>query len=105
MTQAIRRFLRGAFSIITLVALLLGAVAFILFFAGIIIGGPTATQLAVTAGKMMNWGIKLATAAVAVGIVDIYLSRQHKLTLAEEGKEAKPTATGSTVTGQASDAL
>lgn len=104
MTQAIRQFLRGAFSIITLIALLLGAIAFVLFLAGLIGGGPTATQLAVTAGNIMNWGIKLATAAVVVGIVEIYLSRQHKLTLAEEGKEAKPAA-GTTAAGQASDAL
>ncbi|WP_258359996.1 hypothetical protein [Moorella sulfitireducens (nom. illeg.)] len=85
--SSLRQFLRGAFSIVALVTLLLGAVAFLLFLAGFILGGPTATQLAVTAGGIMKWGIKLATVAVAIGIVDIYISRDHKLTLVSEEKE------------------
>lgn len=82
-----RQFLRGAFSIVTLLTILLGAVAFLLFLAGFILGGPTATQLAVTADGIMKWGIKFATVAVAIGIVDIYISRNHKLTLNSEEKE------------------
>jgi len=79
--NAIRKILRGAFSIVALITLLLGAMVFLFFLVGFVLGGTIATWLAVAAGDIMQWGIKLATVAVVIGIIDIYLSRSHKLTL------------------------
>jgi hypothetical protein len=86
--NSIRQILRGAFSIVALITLLLGAVVFLLFMVGLVLGGTAATRLAVAAGDIMQWGIKMATVAVVIGIIDIYVSRNHKLTLNSEEKEA-----------------
>lgn len=75
------KFFENIYTLITFITLLVGFVVALLFGVALIIGGPLATQLSVFAGDIMNWAIKLAALATAVGLIYIYFSKAHTLTL------------------------
>jgi hypothetical protein len=66
---------------ITLIALSLGLLVALLFLTGLIIGGTAGENLAVVSGNLMTWSIRLATVAVLAGIINIYFSKRHTLTM------------------------
>ncbi|WP_164215280.1 hypothetical protein [Virgibacillus sp. YIM 98842] len=66
---------------ITLIALSLGLFVALLFLTALIIGGTTGENLAVVSGDLMTWSIRLATIAVLAGIINIYVSKRHTLTM------------------------
>lgn len=81
--------LEGIYAWITFIALMIGFVVAILFIVSFIIGGTTGGALAVFAGEVMNWAIKLATIAILLGLIYIYLSKKHTLTMTDSEKQKK----------------
>lgn len=73
-----------SYGIVATVTLGLGAAAFLMFFAGFLIGGATATRLAVTAGNWIVFAIRAAALATLLGLINIYLQRKHSLTLNQD---------------------
>ncbi|MDQ0185891.1 hypothetical protein MKX78_21865 [Cytobacillus sp. FSL R5-0569] len=75
------------YGMIALITLALGFVVAILFLIAIIIGGNQGELIAVFAGDVMNWCIKLAAIAVLFGIIDMYIRKEHSLTMKSEEKK------------------
>ncbi|WP_368503269.1 hypothetical protein AB3N04_13535 [Alkalihalophilus sp. As8PL] len=65
----------------------LGFFVALVFIVSLLIGGSAGESLAVLSGKMMTWGIRLATIATIAGILNIYLSKQHTLTMNVQNSE------------------
>ncbi|GAB3790348.1 hypothetical protein [Virgibacillus kimchii] len=66
---------------ITLIALSLGLLVALLFLTALIIGGTAGENVAVVSGTLMTWSIRLAAVAVLAGIINIYVSKKHTLTM------------------------
>ncbi|NPV69374.1 MAG: hypothetical protein HPY55_01855 [Firmicutes bacterium] len=79
--KAISDSLNVCYGLLALFTLGVGAAAFFMFLAGLVIGGATATSLAVTARDWMMFAIKTASLATLFGLVDIYLKGSHSLTI------------------------
>lgn len=75
------KFFENIYTLIAFITLLIGFVVALLFGIALIIGGPLATELSVFAGAIMNWAIKLASLAIAIGLIYIYFSKSHTLTI------------------------
>ena len=85
MRESIQKFVKNVFSVATLIAVLGGGVVFVMFLAGIIIGGDSGTSLAVNAKNIvMPYFIRCAAVAVLAGLIHYYASGEHALTM-EEG--------------------
>lgn len=69
------------YSFLALITILLGVVTAIMFTLSLAIGGGTGEFVAILAGKIMTWGIRLAAVATLAGIIKIYLNKQHTLTI------------------------
>ncbi|MGE5484901.1 MAG: hypothetical protein ACM3X4_07795 [Ignavibacteriales bacterium] len=74
-------FVNYCYGIAAMLALGVGAVVFFVFVAGLVVGGPTGTKLAITAKNWMMFGIKIASLSTFLGIVNIYLNKSHTLTI------------------------
>ncbi|MGP9043558.1 hypothetical protein [Cytobacillus kochii] len=75
------------YGMIALITLTLGFIVAILFLIAIVMGGNQGELIAIFAGEVMNWCIKLAAIAVLFGIIDIYIRKEHSLTMKSEGKK------------------
>ena len=72
------------------ISLIGGGFAFFGFLLGIIIGGPSATQLAVFLQKQyFPIVIKIASITIGLGLVGMYLNKEQALSLVTEKKEAE----------------
>jgi len=85
--KAITNFTNKLYSWITLIAISLGLLVALLFFVSLVIGGSVGESLAVASGNLMTWAIRLATLAVLAGIINIYLSKRHTLTMDKDSSE------------------
>lgn len=81
--------LQKAYAYVSLLTIGLGFIVSILFAAGFVIGGSTGEELALISQNIMTLGIRLATVAVLFGIVYIYLSKEHSLTMDLEQDQVK----------------
>jgi membrane protein implicated in regulation of membrane protease activity len=79
---------------ITLIALSLGLLVALLFLTALIIGGSAGESLAVFSGDLMTWSIRLATIAVLAGIINIYASKRHTLTMDKDPDHQDEPAEG-----------
>lgn len=75
------KLFEGLYTFITFITLCVGFIVALLFFFGIIIGGAIGTSLALFAGKIISWAIVLAALAVLVGIIHMYITKEHTLTI------------------------
>ena len=75
------------YGMIALITLTLGFIVAILFLIAIVMGGDQGESIAVFAGDIMNWCIKLAAIAVLFGIIDMYIRKEHSLTMKSEEKK------------------
>jgi hypothetical protein len=66
---------------LALITMALGVIVAFTFIVSLIIGGSAGESLAVFAGKMMTWGIRIAAVATLAGIINIYLKKEHTLTM------------------------
>ncbi|MCM3717651.1 hypothetical protein [Fictibacillus phosphorivorans] len=74
-------FMERTYTWLTLSTMLLGVVIAGMFGVSLLIGGSAGESLAVFSGKLMTWGIRLAAIATLAGLVHIYLSKKHSLTM------------------------
>jgi hypothetical protein len=65
-------------------AMALGFLCFVLFFLGFIIGGDTAAAFAQNAKKVIDYAIQISSIAVLFGLLKIYVSGKHYLTIMDE---------------------
>lgn len=71
------------------VALIAGGLAFFGFLAAIIIGGESATSLAVFIQKQyFPVVIKISSAIILVGLISMYVSNKHALSITLDKQEA-----------------
>lgn len=84
------RILTNIYGILTTVALAIGLVVAVIFFAALIAGQETGTSWALAAGEIMTWGIMLAAIATAAGLIYIYATGAHSLTMETKSKEDSP---------------
>ena len=76
------------FSITLLLALIGGGIIAFLFLAAIVMGGISGESLAVTTrSNVLPWFIRLATISLVSGLVQIYTSGNHALTMGSEEKK------------------
>lgn len=81
------KILTNLYGILTTIALTLGLIVAIIFFAALIIGSDTGTTWALVAGEIMTWGIMLAAVAMLAGIIYIYATREHSLMMEKPSKD------------------
>ncbi|MCM3694271.1 hypothetical protein [Neobacillus niacini] len=66
---------------LALITMALGVSVAFIFIVSLAIGGSTGESIAVFAGKLMTWGIRIAAVATLSGIINIYLKKEHTLTM------------------------
>jgi hypothetical protein len=76
------------YAFIAFVTMALGFVVCLLFALGIMVGGPLGESVAVWAGQLMKWAIRVAAIAVFAGLLNMYLKKRHTLTIDDEKKPA-----------------
>lgn len=82
--------LNKTFGFCIYVALLAGGLAFFGFLIAIIIGGANGESLAVAInGKYFPLVIRVASIAIGVGLISMYLGNEQALSLAADKKEAE----------------
>ncbi|MGO3891465.1 MAG: hypothetical protein ACTJHW_10860 [Paenalcaligenes sp.] len=77
----------GVLATLTLLASLLMG---LLFAIALLVGGEMAAALALRAQQLSGLSMYLATLAVAVGILFLYLTRKHELTFSMPSKNTTP---------------
>jgi len=90
MKESMRAFTGSVFGILVFVSVGIGAVAFIMFALALVIGGETGTAWSLTAKKIIDYSIQVASVGVLFGLINIYLGKEHYLTLTNK----KPDAAG-----------
>lgn len=93
MKKQLHQFLVTIYGIVIAMAVLVGAIVAVLFFAGFVINGQAAVSISDFNLKIMNFSKQLACYAILFGLIDFYLMKDHHLTIdqtdeAEEEKEA-----------------
>ena len=79
------KFIQSLFSVTTMFAVAGGFIVFVIFFIAIIIGGATGEAMAVFArSELMPYFIKSASIASIAGLVFMYATKDHALTMKEE---------------------
>ena len=67
-----------------------GALCFVGFAAAMLIGGETGSAISVAIkGTVFPWIIKLASVAVGVGLIGMYLGNEQALSMSSDKKEAE----------------
>lgn len=83
MKQKVNNFLQSTFSIFVMIAVIGGAVAFILFVIAIGLGGTSGANLAVTVKTaILPYFFRAGSIAMLAGLVFFYVNRSHELSLA-----------------------
>lgn len=75
------------YSWITLIALSIGLIVALMFLISLVIGGQNGENLAIAAADLMTWAIRLATLTVLAGLINIYVSKRHTLTMEKDSIE------------------
>lgn len=91
--NAVAKFAENIYCLLSIITMAMGVIVAMMFGFSIIMGGSYGESLAVFAGSIMNWGIRIAAIATLFGILNIYLSRQHTLTMDMEAGKQKNIVT------------
>lgn len=84
MRDSLQKLIESLFSIFLIIAIVGGGIIFLMFVAGIIVGGTTGNFLAVTAkDTMLPMFIRAAAIAVLLGLLQYYVIGEHALTMDE----------------------
>lgn len=82
MKDKLLEILNSIFSIFILVAIFGGALIFLFFLLALVIGGEKGANLSIFASKsIMPYFIKAAAIGILAGLIELYLSRDHHLSL------------------------
>lgn len=86
--KSIHDLAENIFSISLFIALIGGGVIAFLFLAAIVMGGISGEALAVTTkSNVLPWFIRLAAIALLAGLIQIYTSGEHALTMGSDNKD------------------
>lgn len=86
MSKKLSNRLQTVYGWIALVTMALGFIVFLMFFVALLIGGSGGSALAVAAGDLMSWAIRLAAIAIVIGLVCVYFKKEHTLNIKTEQK-------------------
>lgn len=82
MKEKIDRVLRRLFSLFLVMAMLGGGIIFIMFLVALIVGGDLGESIAISArGTIMPFFIRSASISVLVGLISLYITGKHGLSL------------------------
>lgn len=82
MKKSISSILENIFSIIMLISIIGTAFVFLLFLLSIIIGGEIGNAISLwIKNDFLNILIRLATIGVMGGLIKMYITREHELTI------------------------
>lgn len=85
MKVKIQKIVDSIFSVSLITAILGGGIIFVMFMMALIIGGPSGEALATNASKViMPYFIRIASLSVLCGLISIYISGKHPLSLEED---------------------
>jgi hypothetical protein len=84
MLRTVLGWLRYIYGLAAMIAMALSFIVFLLFALALVIGGQTGSSIAALAESVVLWGIRLAAAAILVGLISIYLRREHSLSMNSE---------------------
>lgn len=88
MKEKLQSVISAVFSLFIIIAILGGGIVFCMFVIALIIGGDVGASLASNASKVvMPYFIRSASIAVLAGLVSFYITKEHALSLEENGKE------------------
>lgn len=79
-----RQLLVKVYGALALLALLMAIAMAVVFLLALIAGGTIAATLSDVAGHIATYSIVVATAATVFGLLDLYISGKHALTVASE---------------------
>ncbi len=71
---------------IAFVTMTLGVGVAGMFAVSFLLGGPAGETVAIVAGQIMTWGIRLAALAMVAGLLYTYVKKEHSLTLKSESE-------------------
>ncbi|MBX9973644.1 hypothetical protein [Cytobacillus firmus] len=77
----IAKLMDKVYSWLALLTMALGVAVAMMFALSFIVSGGTGQSIAILAGKIMNWGIQVAAVATFAGIIKVYISKEHSLTI------------------------
>ncbi|WLR51039.1 hypothetical protein LC040_17795 [Bacillus tianshenii] len=88
MKKELTNVLENLYGWVAFLTMALGVLTAGLFAVSFVIGGGSGETIAVYAGQIMSWGIRLAAVAMIIGLVNTYVKKEHSLTLGSESKSA-----------------
>lgn len=90
MFQKITTGMQTVYGWIALVTMALGFAVFLMFCLALIIGGEGGAAVATAAGTIMGWGIRIAAIAILIGLISVYLKKDHTLNIKTENRPYSP---------------
>lgn len=88
MKGKIQMIINTLFSSLIIISILGGGIIFIMFLLAIILGGNIGTKLANSASDtVMPYFIQIAAIAIFLGLISIYISKNHTLSLKKPNEE------------------
>jgi hypothetical protein len=91
MKNVISNFCQSVFALLIALAIAIGGVVTLMYIFGMIVGGSTATELALSGSNLLGLAIKLCSVAVFVGLVVFYIQGKHELTLTDQEQDTDDT--------------
>lgn len=91
MKNVISNLCQNVFALLIVLAVAIAGVVTLMYILGLIVGGPTATELALTGNNLLGLAIKLCSAAVFVGLVVFYIRGKHELMLTDQEQATDDT--------------
>ncbi|MFZ5944716.1 MAG: hypothetical protein ACOYVD_11435 [Bacillota bacterium] len=86
MKEQLNKVSSALFAVLILIGVGLGAIAFVLFLVGLLMGGDGGASISITGKKLIDYGIRLSSVGIVFGLVKIYTDGHHYLTLREKNK-------------------
>lgn len=86
----IKNLLKNLYGLAVSMSLFGGIIVFIILLVGIIVGGNQGESIMLSVNHLVPILIKLAAIAIIIGVVIMYITNNHSLTLKKEKTEAKP---------------
>ncbi|MGE7185494.1 hypothetical protein ACQKKK_16265 [Peribacillus sp. NPDC006672] len=81
--------LQKAYAYTSFLTIALGFMVGLLYVVAFIVGGSAGEEISLFSQAAMTWGIRLASLAVLFGIVYIYISKEHSLTMDSDKEDLK----------------
>ncbi len=89
--KTLSKIVENLFAFVTLISLTIGLIVALTFILSVIIGGSLGESMAIFSGNLMTWAIRLASIAVITGLINIYITKRHSLTIQSEDEKEKKT--------------